>query len=408
MTAQGPLAGRPASEPAENGPLIYLIAGEPSGDQLGGRLMKALKAATDGKVRFAGVGGAQMAKQGLQSLFPMDELAVMGLVEVLPHLPLLLRRMAETEAHARQVQPDLLLTIDAPGFSLRVAKKLKGAGFPLVHYVAPSVWAWKPGRARKISRYLDHLLALLPFEPPYFEVHGLKTSFIGHPVIEALAGVGDSAALLDRLQIAETTPLLTVLPGSRRGEVSRLAPVFGNTVARLAKTHPDLQVLLPTVPSVEGLVRQLTADWPVPVHVLPDAGDKYAAFKAGRAALAASGTVAVELAVAGTPTVVGYRMNHLTSLIVRRLLKVPYASIANLVLNRQVQPEFLQEYCTVDALHTALSPLMELNSPERQEQLAGLKEAVACLSGAGEGTPSQQAARVLLDLLAEKSLPPAS
>ncbi len=383
------------------GPLIFLVAGEPSGDQLGARLMAALKTETGGRVRFAGVGGPRMAAEGLDSLFPMADLAVMGLVEVLPHLRRILRRMAETEAAARRLRPDALVTIDSPAFSLRVAKRLKGAGFPLIHYVAPSVWAWKPWRARRVAGFLDHLLALLPFEPPYFEAHGLATTVVGHPVVEAVAPADAGPAFRAQHGISDEAPLLVVLPGSRRGEVERLSGVFAETLARLRHDRPGLRAVVPTVPNVAALVRRETAAWPVATLVLEGPEEKYAAFAAADAALAASGTVAVELAVARVPTVVAYRVSPLSAAIARRLLKIRYVSIPNLVLDREVQPELLQEACRPARLAAALGPLLD-DADLRARQAADLDRVIAALSGAGEGPPSRQAARRVLQVIAER------
>ncbi len=383
---------------------IFLVAGEPSGDQLGGRLMAAMKRqlvaqGDERPLAFAGVGGERMAEEGLESLFPMRELSVMGLTEVLPHLRRILRRMRETEAAARRVRPAVFVSIDSPAFSLRVARRLAGGSgprdFPLVHYVAPSVWAWKPWRARRVAGYLDHLLCLLPFEPPYFEAHGLATSFVGHPAIEALAEAGDGPAFRKRHGLDAQTPLLCVLPGSRAGEVARLLPLFGATLGRLAGRFPGLRVVVPTVPGVAEAVRAGTAGWPLPALVVEGAQEKYGAFAAARAALAASGTVAVELAVAGVPSVIGYRVSALSAAIARRMIRVDYVSIPNLVLDRPVMPEFLQEACTPDNLAEAVAALLD-EGPAREAQIAGLREAVGRLGGAGRGTPSEQAAAVVL------------
>ena len=381
-------------------PLIFLVAGEPSGDQLGAHLMAALTAETGGRVRFAGVGGPRMEAEGLRSLFPMSDLTVMGLVEVLPHLRRLLRRMSETEAAARRLRPSLLVTIDSPAFSLRVAKRLKGAGFPLVHYVAPSVWAWKPWRARKVAAFLDHLLALLPFEPPYFEAHGLATTVVGHPAVEMAADPAAGAAFRAARAVEERAPLLAVLPGSRRSEVTRLSGVFGDTLALLKRDFPHLRAVVPTVPNVSALVRAAAAAWPVETLVLEEPPEKYAAFAAADAALAASGTVAVELAVARVPTVVAYRVSPITAAIARRMLKVRYASLPNLVLDREVQPEFLQENCRADRLAPAVAGFLS-DRELRRRQTRDLDLVVAALSGADTGAPSRQAARAVLQVVAE-------
>ncbi|WP_119165709.1 lipid-A-disaccharide synthase [Algihabitans albus] len=389
-----------------DGPLVFLIAGEPSGDQLGAGLMAALKAETTAPIRFAGVGGPRMESEGLTSLFPMSDLAVMGLVEILPHLFRILRRLSETEAAARRLRPDVLITIDSPAFSLRVAKRLKEEGFPLVHYVAPSVWAWKPWRARRIAAFLDHLLALLPFEPPYFERHGLATTVVGHPAVEGAASLADGLAFraAHGVGVGGDTPLLAVLPGSRQSEVGRLCGIFGETLGGLKRDFPNLRAVVPTVPNVADFVRSAIADWPVETLLLERPEQKYGAFAAADAALAASGTVAVELAAARVPTVIAYRVSPVSAAIARRLLTVRYASIPNLVLDRQIQPEFLQENCRPDRLAAALSELLA-DKALRDRQSAELDLVVQALSGAGEGRPSQQAAQAVLRVMAGRHTP---
>ncbi len=376
---------------------IFLVAGEPSGDVLGARLMRALKEETGGEVAFAGVGGPLMAAEGLDSLFPMSDLSVMGLAEVLPRIPRLLRRLAQTAAAARRLSPDAVVTIDAPDFSFRLAKKLKGAAFPLIHYVAPTVWAWRPGRARKIARLLDHLLALLPFEPPYFTREGLACDFVGHPVIESGADRGDGAAFRRAHGIDPEAPLVCVLPGSRRGETSRLLPVFSETLRQLAAANPSLQVVVPAAQSVAGDVAAAATNWPVPALVVLGESERYAAFAAADVALAASGTVALELALAETPAVIAYRVSPLTAWIGRRLIRVPFANLVNIVLDREVVPEFLQERCRPDLLALALRDL--LSDPDaRQRQTDESRQAIAQLGGEGP-PPSRRAARAVLSVI---------
>ncbi len=377
----------------ERGPLIYLIAGEPSGDLLGGRLMKALKSETAGAVRFAGLGGVQMQAEGLDSLFPIDELAVMGLVEVLPHIRRLLRRIDETVADAGAAKPDALVTIDAPAFSLRVSRRLTRRGITLIHYVAPSVWAWKPGRARKIAGFLDHLLALLPFEPPYFEAHGLATSFVGYPAIEEAGRKTDAKGLRKRHGIAGGAPVICALPGSRVGEVRRHAGLFAGTLTRLATRHDGLTAIVPTLPSLRGLIESAVDDWPVPTIIVgPE--EKYDAFAASNVALAASGTVSVELAVAQVPCVVTYRLNWLTAFIAAIVLKTKYVSPVNIVLGRPAQPEFLQHRATPASLAKAISAYLE-DQDTRRAQGVDCKEALARMGLGGE-KPSTRAARAIL------------
>jgi lipid-A-disaccharide synthase len=381
----------------ELGPLIFLIAGEPSGDLLGARLMAALKTETGGRVRFAGVGGELMAAEGLRSLFPLDDLAVMGLVEVLPHIRRIHRRLEQAVEAVQAAAPDALVTIDSPVFTLRVSRRLVGKGFALIHYVAPSVWAWKPWRARQVARYLDHLIALLPFEPPYFEEHGLATSFVGHPAVEAPVVTDDGVAFRRAHGIPPGAPLLCLLPGSRRAEVARLAPVFGRALKLLAVRRADLHALVPTVAGVEGMVRRAVRDWPVPTVVVSGTGDKYRAFAASQLALAASGTVAVELAIAGVPAVIAYRVNPLSAFLARRLIKVDYVSIPNLVMGQEVQPEFLQERCTAENLATALQHLLD-DPAARRRQLEGGAVAAQKL-GSGGPAPSRRAARSILSVI---------
>ena len=377
----------------EQAPLIYLIAGEPSGDLLGGSLMEALKSETAGAVRFTGLGGARMQAQGLDSLFPIDELAVMGLLEVVPHIRRLLRRIEETVVDAAAAKPDALVTIDAPAFSLRVSRRLAGRGITLIHYVAPSVWAWKPGRARKIAGFLDHLLALLPFEPPYFEVHGLATSFVGYPAIEEAGRKTDAKGFRGRHGIAGDAPVICALPGSRVGEVRRHAGLFAGTLARLAARHDGLTAIVPTLPSLRGLIERSVGDWPLPTIVVgPE--DKYDAFAASDVALAASGTVSVELAVAQVPCVVTYRLNWLTALIAAIVLKTKYVSPVNIVLGRAAQPEFLQHRATPASLAKAISAYLD-DPDARRAQAADCREALAQMGLGGE-KPSTRAAKAIL------------
>ncbi|HEY4134197.1 MAG TPA: lipid-A-disaccharide synthase [Alphaproteobacteria bacterium] len=382
---------------------IFLIAGEPSGDQLGGHIMKAIRrraAETGRTVEFAGLGGDAMAEEGLTSLFPTSDLAIFGIVEVIPHAPRIFRRVRETVAAIRAFKPDVVLSIDVPAFAFRVLKRVKDDGVPLVHCVAPTVWAWRPGRAKVIAGFLDHLLALLPFEPPYFERVGLPTTFIGHPVVEAgfmTAEVREArgVAFRDRHGIPPGADLLCVLPGSRRSEVTRLLPVFGETLQRLAPLFPGLQVVVPTVSHVAETVRAAVAAWPLPVTLVTGNEEKFSAFAASNAALAASGTVVLELAVTGCPTVMAYKVSGLTAWIVRRMVKVQYATLPNLILDRGLVPEFIQERCNPTALAEAVGHLL-LDEEARREQVEGGAE-VARRLGAGGPAPSEVAADVVLE-----------
>jgi len=377
--------------------LIFIVAGEPSGDALGARLMQALKKKTKNRVSFAGIGGDRMEEEGIKSLFPMSELSVMGAAEVLPRLPLLLRRIAETAEAIERRRPSALVTIDSPDFNFRVIKRLREKDFPVIHFVAPSVWAWRPGRAKKVAGFLDHLMTLLPFEPPYFEAEGLTTTFVGHPVLESGADKGDGPGFRARHGFSADDTIIAVLPGSRMGEVTRLGPVFAETLFLLKKKVPGLRAVVPTVSPVAATVRRLTAEWPVPALVLEGSPEKYDAFAAADIALAASGTVALELALAGTPAVITYKTNPLTALIAAWLVKARFAHIVNLVLDREAVPEFLQGACRPDFLAAAVEDLLS-DDDRRERQLVAYAEALKQL-GLGGPSPSERAATAVLDAL---------
>ncbi len=375
---------------------IYVIAGEPSGDALGGRLMAELSHQTAGNIKFSGVGGPDMVAQGLRSLFPMSDLSVMGIAEVLPQIPRLLRRISQVVADVKAQKPDVVVTIDAPDFSFRVSKRLKGAGVPLVHMVAPTVWAWRPGRARKVAQFLDHILCLFPFEPAYFEKEGLSSTFIGHSVVESEAVSANGGVFRERHGINPDAPVLALLPGSRSGEISRHLPVFQDTAIELVKHIPSLQLVCVTTGQVADAVKKELANWPFDVLVVDNNVDKYPAMAAANVALAASGTVALELAVVGTPTVIGYQVNWLTAWIGKRLVTAKYASLINILLNREVMPEFLIEKFRSEELAPQLLNL--LSDPAlRAHQIDAFDQAIAMLSPDDNKTPSHKAAVTILN-----------
>ncbi len=387
---------------------IMLVAGEPSGDWLGAHLMAALKLRLTGRVEFVGVGGELMAGQGMISLFPLSDLAVMGLVEVLPRAPRLLARLRQTAGMARRWKPDVLVTIDSPGFNFRLARRLRGLETPIVHYVAPQVWAWRPKRARHMAPLFDHLLALLPFEPPWFEGAGLPTTFVGHPAVETAAGEGEGAAFRASHGIAADAPLLALLPGSRAGEVRRhLAPI-GEALELLRQRLPRLQAVAPTVATVAVTVEAAARGWKTPTRVVQGAAAKRGAFAAADAALAASGTVTLELALAAVPTVILYRMNPVTGWLARRLVKLPHVGLPNILLGRTFSPEFLQERCRPELLAEAIAPHL-VDRTARSEQTDAAAELAAAL-GAGGDAPSLRAADAVLKAMARgrrRGSPPA-
>ncbi|MDX2027020.1 MAG: lipid-A-disaccharide synthase [Alphaproteobacteria bacterium] len=373
-------------------PLFFLIAGEASGDLLGARLMRSLKNIHP-DARFAGIGGLRMQEEGIELLFPQEELAHFGLFELLRHIPNILRRMKQTVEEIRYRKPDALITIDAPDFCFRVARRLKGEGIPLIHYVAPTVWVWRKGRAKKIARFLDHLMVLLPFEPPYFTKEGLDTTFVGHSIIESGADKGDAQRFRHNHGIPAKATLLTVLPGSRKSEISRLMPIFEKTVERLQERHPNLHVILPTIPSLSEDLKERTQDWPVPVTIVESDADKYDAFAASRAALACSGTVSIELAMARLPSVTAYKVSLPTILLYGLFVMGTYANLVNIMHKRMVVPELLQFNCTPKKLAEAADALLT-SEAARQKQIEGLAEVAGWLTP-GSKPPSQYAAETV-------------
>jgi lipid-A-disaccharide synthase len=364
---------------------LFLVAGEPSGDRLGAALMAGLKTLVD--VRFLGVGGPLMAQEGLVSLFPMEELSVMGIAEVLPKYLHLKRRIQETAAACVASGAAALITIDSPDFSFRVAKMVKSKSqMKTIHYVAPSVWAWRPGRAAKMAAFIDHVLALLPFEPPYMTAHGMTCDFVGHPV------VAEPLATPQR----HATPLILTLPGSRVSEVKRLMPVFGQVLSLVKGLHPNAQVALPTVRGVAGVVREMAKEWPVAPDIIEDAAAKRQAFADATVALAASGTVSLELAANAVPMVIAYDMNPLTLWLMRRAALVDTVTLVNLVSDTRVVPEFIGQKCKPDLIAPELIGLM--NGPQRAAQIAAMEITMDRLGRGGEA-PGLRAAKSVLSAL---------
>jgi lipid-A-disaccharide synthase len=375
---------------------LFLIAGEPSGDALGAALMAGLKALAPA-ARFEGVGGPLMQAEGLTSRFPMEELSVMGLLEILPRYRQLRRRITETAAAVTAAAPAALITIDSPDFCLRVARLVRAAnpGQKTVHYVAPTVWAWRPGRAAKMAPFVDHVLALFPFEPPYMQAAGMTCDFVGHPVVaQRLATAAAAAAFRGDHAIGPDQPLLLCLPGSRRGEVARLLPRFEAAIALLRRDHPGLRVALPTVRGVAPLVRAATARWPHPPLVLEDGEDKRAAFAAADLALAASGTVSLELAANRVPMVIAYDFNWLTYRLMKRRLLTDTVTLVNLVSETRHIPEFLGPACRPAPIAAALARLLT-DTAARDAQRAAEDLTMNRLGRGGEA-PGLRAARSVL------------
>ena len=390
---------------------VFLVAGEPSGDLLGARLMHGLADALGPSVSFAGVGGPAMAGEGLSSLFPIADIAVMGIGPVLRRLPLILRRIRETAEAAIAARPDVLVLIDSPDFCHRVAARVKKVrpDQKIVLYVSPTVWAWRPGRARKIARFTDRLLALLPFEPAAHRIlGGPETAYVGHPFVEKLAAVRPEGGR--RLPADGERPFrLLVLPGSRRSEVTRLMGVFGEVVGRLRAALGPIEVLLPAVDHVRAEIEARSAEWPVRPTLLSGEAEKFRAFREADAALAASGTVTLELALAGLPFVACYRLDAIGRLVkhwldvpkpLRGLLKVRSALLPNIVANERLAPEFIDEDCTADRITPALLELLR-PSEARARQIDGFAAVDRIMREGLAETPGATATRIVLDLLGE-------
>ncbi|SFM14285.1 lipid-A-disaccharide synthase [Shimia aestuarii] len=379
---------------------VFLVAGEMSGDKLGGALMAGLKTLVP-EVSFHGIGGPAMQAEGLTSQFPMEELSVMGIAEVLPKYRHLKRRIAETAEAVLQARPDVLITIDSPDFSLRVARIVKDrSDIRTVHYVAPTVWAWRAGRAEKMSKMIDQVLALLPFEPPYMEAVGMRCDFVGHPVTTEPVASDAEVLQFREAHGLGTSPVLLLLPGSRRGEVSRLGPIFGQVLRDVLNARPDLRVVLPAAAPVAEMVKEMCRDWPGQVIVLDPRdrleheaqAEKRAAFRAADVALAASGTVSLELAAAGTPMVIAYDMNWLSRQIIGMMLKVDTVTLVNLVSETRAVPELIGAACRADRIAPVV--LDVLGDPSAQ---AEAMQITMDRLGRGGEAPGIRAAKAVLD-----------
>ena len=374
---------------------VFVIAGEVSGDKLGQAVMAGLRQLVP-DVTFDGVGGPLMQGQGLVSRFDMTELSLMGLAEIVPKYFHLKRRIAEMVHAVVDTMPDVLLTIDSPDFCLRVAKLVKArSSIKTVHYVAPTVWAWRPGRAAKMAHHIDHVLALFPFEPPLMQAAGMGCDFVGHPVVtDPVASEADALAFRQASGIG-AAPLILALPGSRRGEVTRLADRFGAALRLVLTQKPDARIVVPCAGPVAGLVGALTADWPgTPILIAPGAlADKRAAFRAADVALAASGTVSLELAAVGTPMVIAYDMAWLSRVIISRMLLVDTVTLVNLVSETRVIPEFIGANCQPGPIAAAVLDVMA--DPAAQQAAMAL---TMQRLGQGAEPPGLRAAKVVLAL----------
>ncbi len=385
-------------------PHIFLVAGEESGDRLGASLIAAIKRRVP-EARFSGVGGSHMAGEGIVSPFPLGDLAIIGVSAIIGSLPKILRRIREAADAVVAAKPDILVIIDSPEFTHRVAKRVRKIAphIPIVDYVCPSVWAWRSGRARVMRSYVDHVLALLPFEPAAMQrLGGPPTTFVGHPLSERIDALRPNAEEARRRM--SDPPVLLVLPGSRSGEIRRLADVFGQAVDLLAQRVGSVEVVVPSIPRLEAAVKDATASWAMPVRIVTSPEGKDAAFRIARAALSKSGTSTLELALAGVPMAAAYKVSFLEEMIGRAFIRVKSYILANLVLDENVVPEFLQHFCTPENLADALQPLVA-DKPERRRQTEAFTR-LDRIMAIGMAAPSERAADVILSCLPGLNHPP--
>lgn len=383
---------------------IFVIAGEASGDILGGNLMRALCTLRP-DVEFYGVGGQRMEAQGLKSLFPMQELSVMGVAEVLPKLFSILSRIRQTVREIVNVKPDAVISIDSPDFCFRVVKKARRkVKAPFIHYVAPSVWAWRPGRAEKVSKFLDHILTLLPFEPPYFEQHGLAATFVGHPVVER-ENRGDGDRFRRKHGLTHDQPIVCLLPGSRMSELSRLMDKFCETADIVLRQRHNAVIVIPTLPHLRAVIDKFFHGKGINPILVYNEEEKFDAFAASVVAVAASGTVSLELAISDTPHIIAYKLSPVSAWLAKKLIKTPYVNLVNILLKRPVVPELLLEQCESGPMSREVLRLMG-NKQARVDQFTDFREALFKIGLGDPETPSQRAAKAVLAVIDKRSIAP--
>ena len=373
-----------------------MVTGESSGDLLGARLMRALK--QQASVKFYGLGGESMQAEGLETLFPISDLAVMGLFEVIPHLKKILSRIKETLDDIEKQKPDIVITVDSWNFSkeIHLGLKRRKINVPHIHYVAPMVWAWKKGRAKQIKKWVDHLFMLFPFEEKYFKPFGVNYTYVGHPITEGGSDKGDAQRFITMHNLSKKDFIFTILPGSRKTEIKYLLPIFKQVVEQMAKEHKNLRVVLPTVETVKDRIEAEVSTWPVPVLIVTGEMARYDAFAASNLALAKSGTVSLELSMAKVPHVIVYKLNRLSGWLAYKILKVKYVDLVNIMSDEEIIPECLQDNCNFDKIMLELNKLTGQNG---KEQIQRAQKALSML-GAGQAlTPSQKAAKRVLEII---------
>jgi lipid-A-disaccharide synthase len=374
---------------------IFMIATEESGDRLGANLMKVLRQRLGDAVRFVGIGGQSMAREGLTSLFPIEELSIMGLAAVVKQLPMILRRIRQTADAVVDSSPDILVIIDSPDFTHRVARRVRARdpSIPIVDYVSPSVWAWRPGRARAMRAYVDHVLALLPFEPDeYRRLRGPPCSYVGHPLTEQTGAL--RPGIEEQRRRDRPPPVLLVLPGSRRSEIRHHMAVFGETLGRLQAEGVAFEPVLPTMPHLQQAVAEAVKSWPVQPKIVIGEQEKRAAFRIARAALAKSGTSTLELALAGIPMVAAYRGGAIEAWVIQSAIRTSSMILANLVIGENVVPEFIQKNCTAEKLAPPLREILADSSARRRQVEAFAR--IDTIMSTGDQPPSLRAADIVL------------
>ncbi|MBR5154217.1 MAG: lipid-A-disaccharide synthase [Alphaproteobacteria bacterium] len=379
--------------------LIYLIAGEPSGDMLGARLMRALKE-KDSNITFKGVGGDNMQKEGMDSLFDITDLAIMGLVEVIPSIPKVLRHIKNTVEDIKNQKPDIVITIDSWSFSARIHKALRRQNIKVLqlHYVAPQVWAWKKRRAKTMYKYIDHLLTLFPNEPQYFTPYNLPTTFVGHPVIESSMLNINTKGFKEKYNISEEKQIVLLLPGSRHNEVANLLPTFLETAKTLQQENPNLYFIIPTVKTVENRVKDILKNSSLDVLVLNTQKERYQAAQLAKLAIAASGTVALELAIINVPHLVAYKVPAITAWVARHFTNIKYVNLTNILLDTPIVPELLQDDCSITKLTETAKLLLDTTSSLYQKEIASFEDLRKTL-GLGVLNPSQKASEIIFNLI---------
>lgn len=377
---------------------IYIIAGEASGDILGAKLMAALQAESENYIDFHGVGGDKMIGHGLHSLFPMSDISIMGFVEIIPHIPKVLKRVQQTVDDILKVRPNVVITIDSPGFCCRVAEKLQGKGIKLIHYVAPTVWAYKPKRAEKFARLFDHLLLLLPFEAPYFNKAGLSNTYVGHPIIEDAKINGNAEKFRNKHNVQIKEQVLCVMPGSRLTEIKRLMPIFCDAIDIVVRKKQNIRPVIMTMPFLNKHIQRYSKDLPVNALIIDNPLEKADVFAASKVAMAKSGTGTLELSLAGVPLIIAYKINWLSYRFLKALVKVKYANLLNIVANREIIPEFIQTKCKAKLLANSMLKLLD-NEAQAAQQVEEAKLTLIKLGMNSNVMPSVRAAKVILDIV---------